>query len=551
MTKRAVLYSRVSNDDTKQDGRNLEHQITMGQEFAEKRGYLIVAKLKEDDKGANSADINLPRLNELREMARTKQFDVLIVRELDRLSRSLAKQLIIEEELKRQGVEIEYVLGEYPDTPEGNFMRHIRATVAEYEREKISERAVRGRYNKVKSGSVFVGKNAPYGYKVIENDGRYELEIFEPEAAIVRQMFELYVGGMSFRKIAHRLNDEGVPTYTDNRPDAALRQLRKREQGIWRSGTVRRLMMNESYIGKWHYGKRMGRSQRKARAKEEWVEVAVPAIVSQELWDAVVRLRENNRSVRVHETGYDYLLKGMITCAYCDHRVGARTAHVDGKVYPYYRCNAYKRELVDECENARNYYQAELVDFAVWEWLKSILTNPEELNSGLQVYQTEREKLVAPLRERLKLVNEMVEPERSKLTRLLDLYLSGEFSKDMLTDRKTRLEARIRALDKEKVELEAALEAQSLSDEQVELVQSFSKEIMNGLDITTTDKDAMRHILNILDVQVKLSTDGDDRIAEVQCGIGKEILSLTTPTTNGAVGRRAALFSTPVMRYRI
>jgi len=47
------------------------------------------------------------------------------VRELDRLSRNLAKQLIVEEELKRAGVRVEYVLVEYDDTPEGRLQKHL------------------------------------------------------------------------------------------------------------------------------------------------------------------------------------------------------------------------------------------------------------------------------------------------------------------------------------------------------------------------------------------------------------------------------------------
>ncbi|MEX1018731.1 MAG: recombinase family protein [Litorilinea sp.] len=145
-------------------------------------------------------------------MAESQAFDVLIVREIDRLSRSLAKQLIIEQELKKQNVEIEYVMGDYPDTPEGNFMRHIRATVAEYEREKINERVIRGRYSKVKAGSVFVSGHAPLGYKLVQENNQYRFEIEEAEAEVVRMIYNLYLSGLSARKIAVRLSDLGVPS---------------------------------------------------------------------------------------------------------------------------------------------------------------------------------------------------------------------------------------------------------------------------------------------------------------------------------------------------
>jgi DNA invertase Pin-like site-specific DNA recombinase len=137
--KRAVLYARTSYDDRDTDGRNLAGQLEMAREYALSKGYRIVAELAEDDKGASGASFELPKLGEVLEMAEAKEFDVLIPREIDRLSRNLAKQLIVEEELKRFGVDVEYALGEYPDTLEGRLNKHIRATIAEYEREKVVE----------------------------------------------------------------------------------------------------------------------------------------------------------------------------------------------------------------------------------------------------------------------------------------------------------------------------------------------------------------------------------------------------------------------------
>jgi site-specific DNA recombinase len=89
--KRAVLYARVSSDDRVKDGRNLAGQLEMGREYAQERGYRIVAELAEDDRGASGAEIDLPQLNKARAMAQSDKFDVFVVREIDRLSRNLAK----------------------------------------------------------------------------------------------------------------------------------------------------------------------------------------------------------------------------------------------------------------------------------------------------------------------------------------------------------------------------------------------------------------------------------------------------------------------------
>lgn len=541
MTKRAVLYARVSRDDTRAEGRNLEGQIEMGEDYAHKRGYHIVAKLREDDKGASGAEINLPKLNEVREMAQGHQFDVLVVREIDRLSRSLAKQLIVEQELKRQGVDIEYVLGEYPDTPEGNFMRHIRATVAEYEREKINERVIRGRHSKIKAGSVFVSGHAPYGYHLVQTDSHSMLEVHEPEAAIVRMIFEWYLSGLSLRKIAERLHNTGVPTYSDLRPNTNAFPRRRETGSKWGRGAVRHILMNETYAGVWRYGKRdtVGRKGTKKRTDKEQFTVEVPAIVSRDIWEAAASMRERNRSERRHSSDYPYLLKGCIFCEHCGHRMGARTAHVNGKVYAYYRCSAHRHELVDECPYSSIYYPAELVDATVWHWITSLLTQPEQLRLGLEAYQAQKEQNIAPLRERLRLVEEMVTTEQAKLTRLLELYLSGEFPREMLTERKTHLEAKLSALENEKWELMAAVEGQAMSDEQVALIQQFGEEIAGELDSAAGDTELMRHVINLLGLQARLRDKDGERTVLVSCGIGEQLLPLTHTNTNGYARRRA------------
>src|SRR5512138_741539 len=93
---RAALYARVSGDDSRNESRNLQSQLTMCREYAAAHDYTIVAELAEDDRGASGAAFELPQLNRLRELARAGAFDVLVVRDLDRLSRRLAKQLSVE-----------------------------------------------------------------------------------------------------------------------------------------------------------------------------------------------------------------------------------------------------------------------------------------------------------------------------------------------------------------------------------------------------------------------------------------------------------------------
>ncbi|MDP6792946.1 MAG: recombinase family protein, partial [Anaerolineales bacterium] len=142
---RAVLYARVSSDDTGNDGSNLQSQLGMCREYAEQQGYSVIRELAEDERGASGADHNLPQLSKAMEMARDGAYEVFVVRELDRLARNMRKQFNIEDELKAEDVRIDYVLGRYVDDWRGEFLKNIEAAVAQAERDQIRERTRRGR----------------------------------------------------------------------------------------------------------------------------------------------------------------------------------------------------------------------------------------------------------------------------------------------------------------------------------------------------------------------------------------------------------------------
>jgi len=74
---------------------------------------------------------------------------------------------MIWEEFFRNGVSVEYVIGQYDDSDEGRLQKQIRASIGEYEKAKILERSKRGKRGKAKKRFVIVGARPPYGYKVV------------------------------------------------------------------------------------------------------------------------------------------------------------------------------------------------------------------------------------------------------------------------------------------------------------------------------------------------------------------------------------------------
>jgi len=532
MTQRAVLYARVSSDDRGKDGRNLAGQLEMGRKYAQEHGYQVVTELAEDDRGASGAEINLPQLGRVRDMAAAGEFDVLVVRELDRLSRNLAKQLIVEQELKRSSVGIEYVIGEYPDTPEGDFQKHVKAVISEYERAKIKERSTRGRRLKVRAGHVIAHGNPPFGYRLAEVGGKRALVIHEPEARIVRLIFDWYTSGdetgrrLSSCKIARRLSTMNVPTWAD------VHETRKLgTAGRWSDTIVLKMLHSETYRGRWYYGRRKN-SRGDANPREYWLLVEVPAIVTDQVWEAAQEQCRRNTIVG-HNVKQEYLLRGCLACASCSRAMSAYSvkARVKGgrATYKYYRCNGatWLREHVCDLPH----FRADQVDAAVWDWVKSFLTDPALLNEGMRAKQEEQARANSPLQERLAVIDDLLADNRRQLERALDLYLSGDFDKEMLTERRGRLEKVIEALESERAGLAAQLETRTFTDEQVQTITEFAEGVARGLEAADQDFEARRRVVEMLDVRATLAVEDGEKVAYAQCMLGDEVLSVRQPNT--------------------
>ena len=530
MKKRAVLYARVSGDDRGNDGRNLTGQLDMCREYAERQGWHIVAELAEDDRGASGASFELPQLNRVREIASNGGFDILVVREIDRLSRNLAKQLIVEEELKRTGVQIEYALAEYPDTPEGRLNKHIRATIAEYEREKINERMTRGRRQKARAGSVVPHGHTPYGYQAKEADGKMMFVVHEPEARVVRSIFSWYVHGdedgkpLSMHAIARKL--KGTPT----KQDIEGRSRKESAYGVWSPTTVGGMLKNETYAGVWHYGKCYQSPSNPPTIVE------VPAIVSREVWDAAQAKRAENKRNAKRNRKYNYLLSGRVTCGACGLKMPGHS-HIDqksGRVYSYYTCSTSRkpsRYANRSCTGPR--FRVDHVDEAVWDWIKPLLTEPETLMEALEAQKEKSDIENAPILERLGVIDDLLAENRRQLERLLDLYLAKDFPKEVLLDRKERLESTIEALEKERGNLFVRVEAQTLTDKQIQGIKTFAAKMAKAVKASDSDGsfESRRQIIEQLDLEALLAMEDGQKVAHVSCMLGAEILHIGSKST--------------------
>jgi DNA invertase Pin-like site-specific DNA recombinase len=325
--QRAIIYDRVSTILQVRQG--FSHgkdgfQVADCRKLAEELGAEIVEEIQES--GESGADWDLPGLNRVLDATKQHRIDLLICQDPDRLARNLAKQLVIEDELKRQGVTIQYVTLRGGDTAEDRLLRNVRGAVSEYEREKIAFRMNRGRKQKAILGFYVGTGDIPYGYRFMRkldpHTNKNRVIGIEPEPATAPVIQEIFAWALdvSLDAIAIRLNERGLPSPRSGRN--------------WISSTLQRILNNPTYMGLAAFGRHD--SSGKLRDPSTWVTIPVPALVDQGTWDAAQEaMAERRRRRRSRRTGDDdpYLLREALTCGHCH---GGIACSPDGKDFRYY-----------------------------------------------------------------------------------------------------------------------------------------------------------------------------------------------------------------------
>ncbi len=177
-----------------------------------------------------------------------------------------------------------------------------------------------------------MGGNIPYGYRRIPRDTERKsaLEIYQPEAAVVRQMYDWLVKEqISCRAIVARLQANGVST--------------KNSASIWHNSTVHHILRQEVYTGVYYYNKneqvepsdktkrnsyrKNTKTSMRAKPKNQWIPTTVQAIIDRPTWErAQLQLQENSRLSLRNNKCHEYLLRGLIRCGNCGRAYAGSTS---------------------------------------------------------------------------------------------------------------------------------------------------------------------------------------------------------------------------------
>lgn len=300
-----VIYARYSSDRQREE--SIEGQLKVCYDYAEKEGYNVIDTYI--DRALSAKTDNRPKFQQMIRDSGKKQFQGIIVYQLDRFARNRADSAKYRTILNKNNVKLFSANENISDNASGILLESVIEGLAEYYSVELSEKVTRGMNVNAEKG-LYNGGVTPLGYK-IEN---HKYVIDEEKAPIVKEIFTKYANGERIVDICKDLNSRGLTN----------------AQGTeFKANSFSTLLKNRRYLGLYIY-----------KGKE--TPNIVPQIIDEELFNKVAeKLAKNKLSPARARAKAEYILTTKLFCGYCkEMMVGHSSNKVSkgGVIYNYYKC---------------------------------------------------------------------------------------------------------------------------------------------------------------------------------------------------------------------
>ena len=513
--KLAVIYARVSSDQQREE-HTIASQTAALIEFAKNHELEVPKEWIFEDEGYSGATLERPGLERVRDLAAEGQVQVVLAYAPDRLSRKYAYQILLIEELARHGVETRFVKAPQSATAEDQLLVQFQGMIAEYERAQILERSRRGKRYRARSGEVSVLSGAPYGYRYIRktDETLASYRVIDTEARVVQRVYEMYsVDGLSMGEITRRLNAESIPT--------------RKQSARWERSVVWAMLRNPAYRGAAAFGKtriagrlRVTRALRRRgaivssnsigheRPREEWIEIPVPALVSEDSFARAQELLHENKIRSRRRTITPSIVQGLVSCQKCGYAFSRTSTYTTARKIHYYKCigsDGWRKLGGPVCDNVR-FVRQDLLDQIVWAEVIRLLEDPtliqQELDRRLAAARSSD-----PTKQREQNLRRELTRVGNSLERLLTAYQEELSSLEQLRERMPPLRQREQAL---RAELQAIADQTSNQATLLRLAETLAA-FLGRLRSTADTLDIMER-QRIVRLVVKEVLIGDDNI---------------------------------------
>jgi len=452
--KMAAIYARVSSDQQR-EANTIASQTALLIEFARTHDLEVPKEWVFEDDGYSGASLERPGLERVRDLAAEGQIQVVLVYSPDRLSRKYAYQILLIEELARNGAETLFVKAPQGASAEDQLLVQFQGMIAEYERAQILERSRRGKRHRAHGGEVSVMSGAPYGYRYVRktDEAPAAYAVVEAEARVVQRIYEMYtVEGISIGEITRRINADGIPT--------------RKASARWERSTIWAVLRNSAYRGFACFGKTRASSRTRVirplrrkgvttpsmtagheRPREEWIEIPVPALVSEDCFARAQELLQENKKRSRRRTIEPSIVQGLVSCQKCGYAFARTSTRTTARKIHYYKCigsEGWRKLGGPVCDNGR-FVRQDLLDQIVWAEVIRLLEDPT-------LIQTELDRRLAaarssdPAQKRVQSLQRELAHVGKGIERLLTAYQEGLMSIDQMRERIPALRQRDQAL---------------------------------------------------------------------------------------------------------
>lgn len=565
----AACYIRVS-DPQQERGTSPETQRAGVLEYCKQRRYTVGPEDVYYEPPHSAADLwERPVLQRLLAALRAGRYKVMVVFDLDRISREEHHQGHIYTLCEQVGARLESVTQDLSDDSiQGRIMRMASGIYASIERDKIRERTQRGTRARAKEGHLPRGSVPLYGY-VINPEyltalseraaGDREAQAAElpkrrylPDddgsptcpAEIVRRIWRLYALGMTPYAIARQLTLDGIPTPFDTL--AARHQLTEKQarwsathrvtHEWWRT-MIWRILREDRYAGAPAHAfrnhevevrkpnRRTGEFRKHrvltVRPMDDTEHVvalpadAVPALVTDPIIIATVHARcqvAKALAARAKRQPWSQtgalLARGLVVCGYCGSRMGPQPSHQGRK--PTYAC-LRAGHLHAACAGKGHAISVEKLDTQVWALASWLLKHPvtlrERAASLLASGQEQADQQQSALGEVQDRLN-MIAQQRTRLVKLGQLAADDAALAEIGDQLKTLAAEEREAQAEEQSLVRLASEVRDGTDRLSEWEAWCAREVAN---VEHAAPEEQRRYLVDLDVRVTVRQTRDPR----------------------------------------
>ncbi|NBJ93915.1 recombinase family protein [Parablautia muri] len=419
-----VGYVRLSRDDDKHNYVSIENQKLIITQFAAENHFTI-DRWYEDD-GVSGYKFDRPGFNQL--MADLdKDIDRVFVKDFSRLGRHNAKVLLLLDEFQERSKHLIVIDDHYDSMQTNDDTIGIKTWYNEKYVKDTSQKIKRALNARQKEGTLIT--QPPFGYIRSKKD-KSQIEIVPKEAKYIKVIYDLYLQGFGYRKIANHLTQNKIPTPSMIRHAHEIKEGKITKYPVtaqWSDAMVRDILGNDFYIGTLRLRKRArctvhGKDKRVPQNEQYVFKNHHPAIIDIASFDLIQDIKKKRTKSKYRGSRKQYVhpktsspFGCCLFCKDCGSRLTPIRRITSGAERKYYICTTYntkgrlycpKAHLIEEnnlmkdlftyIKFCRNFFCEDIAAYSMEDFNCGKKAAPEK--------RTELQNLIEQLKRQLKIL---------------------------------------------------------------------------------------------------------------------------------------------------